>query len=325
MKILPPLTIGKLLILAQLALAVHIFSFGTAGVCFAVQNGAVIERSHALSQKSEKTEPLKLDELAVNWKSDTAKMIRGLKLAEAFRLSLLKVTEGAVSSTPAEMIGDLLEAVRTQNIALEKRPDLSGFTVTSKEFVAQLKGQQQLNAATMFRDFSGRWFGVWDKQTVNHHWHEPVFGNGLEETLKNKLPELTGYQYAWIGDGFGWNYLVEPEQAAGQVVLGFVHHLKPFHPTEIRSDFPLVGFKDVGQRLIWVTAGQVFFEEVITDSAMGLTKDGEPLYSITGFNYSWKEGAIIASPLGFQAVYSNSSDNRPEFLHFKLAAKQTPE
>ena len=320
MKNSPSSPANKLLVLANLALAFYVLSYVIAGCCFALQNDALDKHPKTTQQQQPATgEPPKFDELAVNWKTDKARMIRGLKLAEAFRLSLLK--PNADASTSAEKIGDVLEAFRMQSISLKKRPDLSGFKVTSKQFVAQLKGAEEFDASAAFRDFSGRWYGVWDKQPVDHNWHETVFAKNSEDDLGPKFPKLIGHQYAWIGDGFGWNYLIKPRHATGEVVLGFVHHLQPFHTEQIKSDFPLVGFKDEGKRLIWVTGSNVFFEEVGTISTKFFSKESEPVYAITGFDYGWKDGVVIPATQGFQAVYSRDSKNRPEFLRFNLDLK----
>ena len=330
MKNFTPLLAKKLVVLVNLALAFHILLYATAGCCFALQNDtlddALDEHPQASQTQQEAGEPKKFDEFAVDWKTDDAKMTRGLKLAEAFRLSLLE--PNADATTPAEKIGDVLEAFRMQNVPLKDRPDLSGFKVTSKQFVAQLKGTEKNDASAAFGDFSGRWYGVWDKQPVDHNWHETVFAKDSEDDLGPEFPKLIGHQYAWIGDGFGWNYLIQPQHATGEVVLGFVHHLQPFHPKQIRSDFALVGFKDEGKRLIWVTDSHVFFEEIGNDSTKLFSKEGGPVYAITGFDYSWKDGVLIPATQGFQAVYSRDSNDRPEFVRFNLklkaSASQTP-
>ena len=308
--------------LLRLILIFNLGAWVNTSVCLAVQTTSQAEANSAENAPAILPTPapaqlVKFDELAVQWEADNAKMIRGFKLAEAFRLMLLDTTDGVL--TKAKKIGDVLEAFRIQNIALDGRPNLSGFKITSKDFVAQVMGQQTLDASIAFSDFNGRWYGIWDGQPVDHNWHTTRPGNSLTKDLATKFPNLKAYQYAWIGDGFGWNYLAKPEQSAGQVVLGFVHHLQPFQPKQIRSDFPLVGFKDEGNRLIWVTPSHIFFEEVFTDSTKNISKDGTPLYAITGFDYSWKDGEIIPAAEGFQAIYSRNPDQRPKFLKFEVA------
>lgn len=256
-----------------------------------------------------------------------------LEKADAYRRSLLESGEGRV-------VGELVQAFAEQYPApLEGRPAIGHFGITAERFGAQLRGADVIGPEEAFAPFAGRWYGVWDKKRVDHNWHGvDLAGPGSTSA------GLVATQKAWVGDGWGWNYLIRPESSAkpgasagyvalstieqphsGAVVLGYVemlNHQDPAgDPSDIRDTFPLVGYADAPGRLIWVTPAFVFFEEVFG------TGD-EQRYAITGFQYEWREdrcAAVVGD--GFQAMYTRMPDNRPPFLRFPidLAATAAPD
>jgi len=257
------------------------------------------------------------DEDRIAWQEAQDLKLEGLRLAEQFRESLL-MTDGA-GRTRASLLGSTLERFRTEyRVPLARRPTLERFTVTGDAFVAQLRGQNQLDPDKSFADFSGRWYGKWDQMQVNHHWHAVVRATTPDnvvssDSARQPLPSLIGLQYAWIGDGFGWNYLVRPTGAPGSVILGYVYHLSPHKPSDIRLKFPLVGYFDGSARLIWLTPSLIFFEEVVAGTARQ-----EQRYAITGFNYAIENDAVVNVGEGFQAVYTRNRELRPDWIKFPL-------
>lgn len=261
------------------------------------------------------------DETAVAWQDDRPRYLAGVRKAEQFRLKLLAPHREFTESQPEDQIklpsaahiGRLLEHVRTRNAApLPNRPTLKNFQVTADRFVKQLRGEEKIDPQTAYQDFSGRWYGEWNQLLVDHHWHPAKKGSRF--ATEDDLVQVTGHQYAWIGDGFGWNYLVQPEGRAGQIVLGYVYHIAANQPETIRFEFPLVGYCDGPGRLIWITPSAIFFEEAYTDSEF---KDER--YAITGFLYQLEDDRIVATQgHGFQAIYTRKPTTRPPWLKFDL-------
>jgi hypothetical protein len=249
------------------------------------------------------------DETAVDWRNDGARLVAGLQVAAQFRNSLL--------SQDALALGVALEAFRRDAVPPLGRPNLSRFTVTADMFLRQLDAQERLSARAVFGPFAGRWYGEWNTQLVDHHWSD-VFSPAIigRPAREHGLAARVEAQYAWIGDGFGWNLLVRPEGARGEVILGYVYHLEPFQPRVVRSEFPLVGCFDGPQRLIWVTPTAIFFEEILGEPASATGS-----YAITGFNYTFEEGEVVPQGAAFQAVYTRSPDNRPDWLQFEPPAE----
>ncbi len=251
------------------------------------------------------------DETSVAWQDDQARMLRGFRLAEDFRQMLFKVENG---TSRAQTIAEGLERFRIDSKRpLPNRPTLDRFKVTAKSFLKQIQGRQKLNAQAAFASFSGRWYGKWDQLLVDHNWHPVVADlNSLKvpETLKTRL---VGLQYAWIGDGFGWNYVGQSKDGEGQFILGYVYHLAPREPKKIRYESPLVGYFDGPGRLIWVTPHDLFLEEVLP----GKTKS-EDRYAITGFRYRIAKGHVVPEGDGFQAIYSRNSKQRSPWMRFDV-------
>ena len=257
------------------------------------------------------------DEDRIAWQDADDLKFKGLRLAEQFRESLLQ--QGDARCTKASLLGAALERFRTDYPApLSGRPTLERFDVTGDAFVVQLGGTKTLDVAKSFGVFSGRWYGKWDQMLVDHHWHPVVTdparsAPGRSDRAGKSVPALVGLQYAWIGDGFGWNYLVRPTGAPGSVVLGYVYHLTPHKPAEIRFESPLVGYFDGAGRLIWVTPSLIFFEEVLPGKSPQTQR-----YAITGFNYSIQHDTLVNVGDGFQAIYTRRPDVRPDWLEFPL-------
>ncbi|MBI3837339.1 MAG: hypothetical protein HY288_05325 [Planctomycetia bacterium] len=270
-------------------------------------------RAHAGGESQ--TKPFDEDRIA--WQHADGLKFQGLRLAERFRESLLNADDAG--RTKASLVGAALQRFRTEyRIPLSRRPTLERFAVTRDAFVMQLRGGQTLDPDISFADFSGRWYGKWDQMQVDHHWHAVVRRTALDAAGRpddpgTSLPLLVGLQYAWIGDGFGWNYLVRPAAAPGSVILGYVYHLTPHKPSDIRLEFPLVGYFDGPARLIWITPSLIFFEEVVAG-----TSRQEQRYAITGFNYVIENETVVNVGEGFQAVYTRHRELRPDWLKFPL-------
>lgn len=240
-------------------------------------------------------------EMAVDWKNDEAKLRRGLAKSNEFRRELL--------DGDAKTIGAALETFRTTLQVPQDRPNLQGFKVTPEMFVSQVEAAEPLDASNSFAPFSGRWYGEWNKKLVDHNWSEVFIPGELTDiSSQQTLGSRLALQYAWIGDGFGWNLLVQPKGARGQTILGYVYHIKSHEPNEVQFEFPLVGYSDGPGRVIWVTPSSCYFEEVHDQP--------NEHYSITGFNFKLKEGVLHTDGSAFQAVYTRDPKRRPKWIEF---------
>ena len=263
------------------------------------------------------------------WDRDAGREAAGLAAAGAFRASLLEPDAGGGSD--AGRLGALLEElIRTHPAPPPGRPGLGAFAgVTAAGFVAQLRdGGRAVTADAAFAPFAGRWAGRWEQKLVDHHWHpvaEPATVTGAAGLT------VTGRQYAWVGDGFGWNYVVTSADAGetekgGGIVLGHVWMLAPpgRSAADVTFRFPLVGHHAGPGRLIWVTPDHIFFEEVLPGGPGGT---GGDRYAITGTAYAWagEGGSRRARPAGsgFRALYIRPpAAARPPFIRFDHPAEQ---
>lgn len=246
------------------------------------------------------------DELAVNWQADEGRLLGGLRRAMEFRRVL---REG-----PADALGEAIEAFRDVTFPDFDRPNVDAFRVTAREFREQLDVGGIFTPEEAFAPFAGRWYGLWDQMAVDHHWSHPYVVQ-IPRALANDLniERSVDVQYAWIGDGFGWNYLVTPQGGDRRIALGYVYHVKRRSPGVIESEFPHIGYVDGVGRIIWITTGSLFFEEAIQSSGQDYAR-----YNITGFNYRAVNERIQSKTKVFQAVYTRSSQNRPPWRLYDI-------
>lgn len=254
--------------------------------------------------------------------------------AETFRQSLLAKNEGQPSD--AELIGQA--CLRFREIVNSGSSNESGdsgggptfnlshFELKPDQFVDAIKGTRSIpDPQTFYGSFAGKWYGLWEENEVDHHWGDYV---KLEQPLSfvaddsstgddakgsggakvDEAPDdrdsvnLIGYQYAWVGDGYGLNHVAQSVDGKENFLLGYVIHVKDKDLEKEVIRRPHVGVIDGTDRLIWITKGEVFFEESISDS-------NGSRYFITGFRYEIKSdenGKRLLANDGFQAVYSRA-------------------
>ena len=234
---------------------------------------------------------------------DRVRFVAGLDEAEAFRRRLL-----AGDAEPlADLVADFPETWRRAD---GLRP--GGFTLARPQVVAALEGKRPGDAAEAFARFGGRWHGRWTDFAVDHHWR-PVVRFAEPIRLPRSGARVVLAQYAWVGDGFGWNALARTDD--GDVILGSVHHFGGGDPARLHTHVPLVGIADGPTRLVWLTPTQVFFEEVFPEPSAGI--DG-PRYVITGRDWTTSDGRPQWTGAAFQACYTRDPDDRPEFRRVEL-------
>lgn len=252
-----------------------------------------------------------------DWRKSEPEREQGLLAAEQLRQRLLTRDENGQSGAAliAEAIQDL------QASFADRLPDgkpIAGFRVNAPELQQQLQGKSGLKP-TAFDAFTGRWYGQWGEMLVNHDWRPtkvydpPRKPRAAVEAEGNSSagPKLSAIQFAWISNGFGWNYLASLDDAGKQnVVLGMVYYLEAPSYREITGKTPLVGYADGPRRLVWITETDIFLEEVLRTDA------GQQQYVITGFKHDLLGPKQAVTGEGVQAVYTRDPMRRPEFRKF---------
>ena len=210
------------------------------------------------------------------------------------------------------------------------------FDFSSLDFESEIRGSETCpEAAETFGPFEGKWFGRWAEFDVDHHWSRVVGPD--QHSFAKEFPDLQiGWQFAWIGDGYGVNHCLSFEQQGRtkRFILGYTEHLQDGDFTKIVARRPHVGIHAGSGKLIWITAREVFFEETHSND------DGDlESYSIIGFNYgevtpkapaddSTKLGLQVKTDAsnklmlkdGFVARYSRDRNRRESFRAFPLKA-----
>jgi len=199
------------------------------------------------------------------------------------------------------------------------------FDFSSIDFEASIRGTESCpNVTETFGPFTGKWYGRWAEMEVDHHWSRVVKPN--EHSFTAGFPDFqVGWQYAWIGDGYGVNHCLgfEEQGRTKRFILGYTEHLEGGDFEKIVARRPHVGIYAGPGKLIWITAREVFFEETHSND------DGKlDSYSIIGFNYvqetrDGKELLIVRD--GFVAEYSTDPELRVPFVSLALGDSVDPQ
>lgn len=238
------------------------------------------------------------------------RLVDGALMAEAFRREMINQSD-SVSSKGALLARLMKETQHQWQDSLDEPYTLDAFTIGAEEIAAQMAGGIDIEQAIeAFEAFSGTWHGLWDIHPVDHEW-SPVerFDPPDRITEGDNTIYVHALQYAWIGDGFGWNLVVSPESPdAEAVILGTVYHVRNHDPALVYHHRPHIGIQH-NENLIWITRSEVFFEETF------LTNEPQH-YAITGFFYEWSESLPRQREAGFQAIYSRQAEFRAPFKRF---------
>jgi hypothetical protein len=193
----------------------------------------------------------------------------------------------------------------------------ASFSMTAERLNLQLRGEMPLGPPeSTFHAFDGRWFGLWDSQPVNHDWrpsrvYQPSKAGPSEVDVRAD-------QYAWIHNGFGWNYLCTTKSNPHPFVLGQVYYLSQSNLRKIDSRKPHVGFADIPgdggatTRLVWITEQEIFLEEVFSQP-----DPDNDYYVITGIYHELLSSKPSVSAVAVQAKYTRRSQDRPAFLKLR--------
>jgi len=241
-------------------------------------------------------------------------LTQGIIEAESFRRSLLVPIEDG--STPADLLA--LAILRFQDLMrqrLEPRTSLDQFSLDRQRLVEKIQGSgQRIYGSLAFESFRGKWYGKWDQMLVDHHWDGVKVFDPPIRIKSDSAICLRSIQYAWVGDGFGWNAVVSPECRRDEdVILGTVYHVQEGDPAKITRRRPHVGIDLEEGQLIWITREEVFLEEIVTDESTT-----EEKYAITGFRYQISEGTLANRGDAFQAVYTRNPNDRPPWIQIPI-------
>jgi hypothetical protein len=241
-------------------------------------------------------------------------LYEGLQKAEDFRKSLLVPDEQGF--TRAELIAEaIVEFKNSSEKLLENHVSLKRFQFDAYDLIEQINGREyEIDSKGAFDEFIGRWYGMWDKSPVNHHWRPLEYYEPIQPIPGKNSLQLKMSQYCWIGDGFGWNAVTSIPGATDanitkENILGIVYHVKDQKVDSITKIRPHLGLMVGYGQLIWITAGEVFLEEVIA-----YKNKSKNHYAITGFNYSIDNNRLTNNGDLFQAIYSRSSNKRTAFF-----------
>jgi hypothetical protein len=245
------------------------------------------------------------------WQKNEALADEGVPKAEKLRQVLLTPT--ADGQLTLEVLCGSMRAFREAvSRQLPAGDTLDRFVFSATSIKQQLQGQHPLDAKQVFAAFDGRWYGLWDQSPVNHDW-QPTTTFQPARPVGGTSHGIAAWQYAWIGNGFGWNYLVHLEAEKNRpVVLGMVYYLVPADQNQIVGRKPHVGYVDGPTRLIWITEREVFFEEVLPADEGHVER-----YVITALYHKSFDAEPSVSPDAGQAVYTRDAQSRPQFRHFQ--------
>ena len=250
----------------------------------------------------------------------------GLVEADRLRRKILAVdsnTDLPPSSekqlVPGRHIENIVLAIRSFQSQMRSQDKLvasvENFQSTAESMRMQLSGRTDMgDPSSAFSAFDGKWYGLWDVHPVNHDWR-PSRLYAMARPSSSGL-QVMADQYAWIHNGFGWNYLVQ-ETAEGSLpfVLGQVYYLQEKDLKIIAGRKPHVGILErrqeiekSSQRIVWITEQEIFLEEVFPQPDINDT-----FYVITGIYHSLFGDQPSVSNEAVQAKYTRRNNPRPPF------------
>ena len=166
------------------------------------------------------------------------------------KIDLLRVTLADLQQQVYGHDEDVVE----MSAALRQSAEQLGLTLSPpavNDALVQSSGLVGLEA------FGGDWIGRWGDLPVEQRW-EPVVAAPRELEVSGFV--LKRVQYAWVGDGFGYNY--EVTRAGSRALLGAVFHLEPAPSEVVAYMTPHVGIAVATSKVVWLTPQHVFFERV---------------------------------------------------------------
>ena len=243
-----------------------------------------------------------------------SRLTEGVIMADKFRRELL--LRGESGQRPIDVIARA--CVEFRGLMAHRADDLialKSFRIKEKQLTKAIEGERGYRRwGRTFERFGGKWYGKWDQMEVDHRWHETVeFETPLKVEGFYDVFLKTG-QFAWVGDGFGWNLVAtEDVESRKAFVLGTVYHVEEGDTSRVTNHRPHVGIICSKSQIIWITRGEIFFEEFFDGKS-----DEEERYAITGFRYRFNGRNVSNVGNAFQAIYTRNPQSRPEWKQFHL-------
>ena len=235
--------------------------------------------------------------------------------AMELRQSLLKSNRFESQATTLQRLSKRFAVHYRERQKQAEGPSL--FDFSQIDFESAIRGNSKCpTAQAAYGSFSGKWFGRWADRDVDHHWSRVVPPGELAFATKHPQFQV-GWQYAWIGDGYGINHCLsfKEQGRVKRFLLGYTEHLVDGDFERIAVRRPHVGISAGPGKLIWITAKEVFFEE--SRFADKDDKGSSPKYSIVGFRYLANGTDELAASGGFVTEYSANPENRSPFRDFE--------
>jgi len=250
------------------------------------------------------------------WQTRPQYVVDGLRKADSLRRALL-TTDSTGKSGVERITEKLAEFQSASRPHLVGHASIADFRFPTERLHDQLNGRDKISPNS-FDAFDGRWFGIWGESEVNHDW-QPTQTFAPPKAYADVSLKLQSLQYAWISNGFGWNYLVslpsdgcELAKKQRSCVLGMVYYFTGDNFETISGSKAHVGFVDSPTRLVWITEREVFLEEVFAGDTP--SKD---TYVITAMYHDLLSDSPTVSRVATQAVYTRNPANRPSFFEFR--------
>jgi len=156
------------------------------------------------------------------------------------------------------------------------------------------RDSKDLKSSEVLNTFSGEWYGKWKSMDVKHLWL-PFKKTNLKIGKEFKI---IGFQTCFIGDGFGWNYLIQKGEKI--IILGYVYHFD--EKGKLISENPHYAFVNNENQLTWVSDNHIYHEFVCEDAKCTNSKH----YVITAISYTSTNGIKFGIP--FQAIYLSGNN-----------------
>ena len=213
-------------------------------------------------------------------------LLKGTAAALDFWESLLMEDDKGDSTADhlAEVIAELLKG------------ELSGVISPTPGFILErIRGEAAVNnqALDNMISFTGEWQGKWGAMPVHHRWH-PIQRHvrDIPVTAHFDGYAIAASQYAWIGDGFGWNLEVTDYARHHRLLLGSVYHLDELQ--QVSYHVPHVGVAGAPGLVVWIVPGRLYFERTVAEGEKYLIAE-----------YRWqRQGKAIEYSKGQCAIYS---------------------
>jgi len=125
---------------------------------------------------------------------------------------------------------------------LKGHKNIDRFDLSKETIIKAIAGTERISSDRAYGGFKGKWYGLWDKTSVDHHWGRLVEPEEPRRVaiVGDEPVWIRSHQYCWVGDGYGLNMIAteNPDPQSGDFLLGYVVHVEDRdldRPTKRRS------------------------------------------------------------------------------------------